>query len=57
MVTSTTIPPQVEYRLTETGHSLAAAIGALADWSRDHTDVIASARQRWDVEHGVDETE
>ncbi|MGW4767049.1 winged helix-turn-helix transcriptional regulator [Nocardia sp. NPDC004278] len=52
-----TIPPQVEYRLTETGRSLAAAIGALADWSRAHRDVIASARQRWDVEHGVDGTE
>ncbi|MEU0505373.1 helix-turn-helix domain-containing protein [Nocardia sp. NPDC005998] len=52
-----TIPPQVEYRLTETGRSLAAAIGALADWSREHRDVITSARQRWDVEHGVDGTE
>jgi len=47
-----TIPPQIEYRLTETGRSLAAAIGALADWSRNHKGVIASARQRWDVEHG-----
>jgi DNA-binding HxlR family transcriptional regulator len=31
-----TIPPQVEYRLTETGRSLAQAILTLADWSRDH---------------------
>lgn len=46
-----TIPPQVEYRLTETGQSLAEAIGALADWSRDHKDRIADARRRWDTEH------
>ncbi|MEV2225323.1 helix-turn-helix domain-containing protein [Nocardia vinacea] len=46
-----TIPPQVEYRLTETGQSLAEAIGALADWSRDHKDRIADARRRWDAEH------
>ncbi|WP_433761799.1 winged helix-turn-helix transcriptional regulator [Nocardia sp. CA-135398] len=47
-----TIPPQVEYRLTETGQSLAEAIGALADWSRDHKDRIADARRHWDAEHG-----
>jgi DNA-binding HxlR family transcriptional regulator len=52
-----TIPPQVEYRLTDMGHSLAAAIAALADWSRHHKDVIAAARQSWDVEHGADGTE
>ncbi|MGV9539778.1 winged helix-turn-helix transcriptional regulator [Nocardia beijingensis] len=40
-----TIPPQVEYRLTETGQRLAAAIGALADWSREHKDRIADARR------------
>ncbi|MEU6187647.1 helix-turn-helix domain-containing protein [Nocardia sp. NPDC047038] len=47
-----TIPPQVEYRLTETGQSLAAAISALADWSREHKDRIADARRHWDAEHG-----
>ncbi len=47
-----TIPPQVEYRLTETGQSLAAAIGALADWSRKHKDRIADARRHRDAEHG-----
>ncbi|WP_063045629.1 winged helix-turn-helix transcriptional regulator [Nocardia pseudovaccinii] len=46
-----TIPPQVEYRLTETGQSLAEAIGALAEWSRDHKDRIAAARRHWDAEH------
>jgi DNA-binding HxlR family transcriptional regulator len=46
-----TIPPQVDYRLTATGRSLADTIFSLADWSRDHKDSIASARDLWDTEH------
>jgi DNA-binding HxlR family transcriptional regulator len=46
-----TIPPQVDYRLTATGLSLAAAIVALADWSRAHKDAIAWSRERWDREN------
>ncbi|WP_158853676.1 winged helix-turn-helix transcriptional regulator [Saccharothrix deserti] len=46
-----TIPPQVEYRLTDVGDSLAKTISGLADWSRDHQDTMAAARQRWDAEH------
>ncbi|MER7500052.1 helix-turn-helix domain-containing protein [Nonomuraea pusilla] len=45
-----TIPPQVEYRLTPMGHSLAEAVASLADWSRDHKDAIAASRARWDAE-------
>jgi DNA-binding HxlR family transcriptional regulator len=45
-----TIPPKVDYRLTEMGASLADMIVRLADWSRDHKDAIASARNRWDAE-------
>ncbi|MFX0578074.1 winged helix-turn-helix transcriptional regulator [Nocardia nepalensis] len=52
-----TIPPQVEYRLTDVGRSLATAIAALADWSRNHKEAIAAARQSWDIEHGDDGTE
>jgi DNA-binding HxlR family transcriptional regulator len=52
-----TIPPQVEYRLTESGRSLAEMISRLADWSRDQKAGIASARQRWDAEHAGDGTE
>lgn len=48
-----TIPPQVEYRLTELGVSLAGVAAGLADWSRDHMDVVAAARERWDAEHGA----
>ena len=43
-----TIPPQVEYRLTPVGQSLAETVERLADWSREHKDTIAAARERWD---------
>jgi DNA-binding HxlR family transcriptional regulator len=43
-----TIPPQVEYRLTDLGRSLSTAVRQLADWSRDHRSAIAEARVRWD---------
>ena len=46
-----TIPPQVEYRLTTIGQSLADTVFGLADWSATHKSAIASARQRWDAEH------
>jgi len=44
-----TIPPQVEYRLTDLGRSLAAQVVSLADWSRSHRTAIAEARERWDA--------
>jgi DNA-binding HxlR family transcriptional regulator len=46
-----TIPPQVDYRLTEVGRGLAATVFGLADWSRDNKNAIAAARGRWDTEH------
>ncbi|MFI6601698.1 winged helix-turn-helix transcriptional regulator [Nonomuraea sp. NPDC050536] len=46
-----TIPPQVEYRLTPMGRSLAATITGLADWSRAHKDEIATSRETWDTQH------
>jgi DNA-binding HxlR family transcriptional regulator len=46
-----TIPPQVDYRLTEMGRGLAATISGLADWSRDNKNAIAAARGRWDADH------
>ncbi|MET1072057.1 MAG: helix-turn-helix domain-containing protein [Umezawaea sp.] len=45
-----TVPPQVEYRLTTMGESLAVAVGRLADWSRDHRDAVGEARAKWDAE-------
>jgi DNA-binding HxlR family transcriptional regulator len=46
-----TVPPQVDYRLTQMGHSLAGTIFVLADWSRAHKDAIVAARNRWDADH------
>ncbi|MFD0857095.1 winged helix-turn-helix transcriptional regulator [Actinomadura adrarensis] len=48
-----TIPPQVDYRLTPMGRSLAEMVNALADWSRDHMDAMADARADWDAEQEV----
>ncbi|MFG2630211.1 winged helix-turn-helix transcriptional regulator [Streptomyces sp. NPDC048473] len=44
-----TIPPQVEYELTETGHSLTHLIKSLADWSIGHRPAIAASREAWDA--------
>ncbi|MEU2119668.1 helix-turn-helix domain-containing protein [Streptomyces sp. NPDC016459] len=44
-----TTPPQVEYALTETGHSMTHLIKQLVDWSLDHRAVIARSREEWDV--------
>ncbi|MEU5582547.1 helix-turn-helix domain-containing protein [Streptomyces huasconensis] len=44
-----TIPPQVEYELTEMGHSLTHLVKALADWSIDHRPAIAAARATYDA--------
>lgn len=44
-----TVPPQVEYELTETGHSLTHLVKALADWSIAHRPVIAASHAAWDA--------
>lgn len=46
-----TVPPQVEYGLTPLGHELTHMIKALADWSLDHRDAIATARREFDAAH------
>ncbi|MEU8521106.1 helix-turn-helix domain-containing protein [Streptomyces sp. NBC_01216] len=45
-----TVPPQVEYALTETRHSLTHLIKQLIDWSLDHREVIGRARAEWDAQ-------
>ncbi|WP_329622677.1 helix-turn-helix transcriptional regulator [Streptomyces sp. NBC_01255] len=44
-----TTPPQVEYALTGTGHSMTQLIKQLVDWSLDHRAVIARSREEWDT--------
>ncbi|MFF5975351.1 winged helix-turn-helix transcriptional regulator [Streptomyces sp. NPDC012769] len=46
-----TTPPQVEYSLTETGHSMTHLIKQLIDWSLDHRSTIARSREEWDARH------
>ncbi|MFD0367144.1 winged helix-turn-helix transcriptional regulator [Streptomyces sp. NPDC059071] len=46
-----TTPPQVEYSLTETGHSMTHLIKQLIDWSLDHRATITRARAEWDARH------
>jgi len=51
MVTRTvfpTIPPRVEYALTELGHELKVPVRALGEWARSNIDRIDAARARFD---------
>jgi DNA-binding HxlR family transcriptional regulator len=43
-----TVPAQVEYELTETGHALTHLVKTIADWSDAHHDAIGRARAAWD---------
>ena len=43
-----TIPPRVDYELTELGHSLLAPVGALGSWARQNRPKIQQARLRFD---------
>jgi DNA-binding HxlR family transcriptional regulator len=44
-----TVPPRVDYELTELGHSLWKPVEALGSWARENQDQIAAARQRFDA--------
>lgn len=41
-------PPQVEYALTDLGHSLQGALGGLARWSEQNHGAIRAARAAFD---------
>ncbi|GAA3083233.1 helix-turn-helix domain-containing protein [Pseudonocardia yunnanensis] len=43
-----TVPPRVEYALTETGRTLLDVVTALARWTDQHVDVIRAARADYD---------
>jgi len=52
MVTRTifpTIPPKVEYRLTDLGQSLRVPVDALGNWAFDNIACITAARQAFDA--------
>ena len=43
-----TIPPRVDYELTELGHSLREPVQALGQWAIAHIDCIRAAQVRFD---------
>src|SRR6185503_18867454 len=46
-----TIPPRVDYELTELGRSLQKPICGLVQWSMENADAIFDAQKRYDSEH------
>jgi DNA-binding HxlR family transcriptional regulator len=44
------IPPRVDYELTELGQSLQKPICGLATWATDNVEAIHSAQARFDAE-------
>jgi DNA-binding HxlR family transcriptional regulator len=49
-----TSPPQVEYRLTPLGHSMAEPALAFGEWVLEHLADFEAARRRFDTHHNVD---
>lgn len=43
-------PPQVEYSLTELGHTATGPLKAIRDWSEQHLGHVLDARKRFDVD-------
>ena len=48
-----TVPPQVEYALTERGHSLHTVLYQLVDWTDEHLAGIQASRTAYDKGHSV----
>ena len=46
-----TIPPRVDYELTELGQSLQKPICGLATWATENVETIHAAQARFDAEH------
>ena len=47
------IPPRVDYELTEMGRSLAEPVKALGAWAFRHLDAIGAAQTRYDGQAGA----
>lgn len=43
-----TIPPKVEYQLTDAGRSLIGPLKALSNWAIEHQPVVEAARAKFD---------
>jgi DNA-binding HxlR family transcriptional regulator len=46
-----TIPPRVDYELTELGMSLRDPVRALGRWASEHIDCIRAAQERFDAQN------
>lgn len=46
-----TIPPRVDYELTDLGQSLQKPICGLAQWATENVETIHAAQSRYDSEH------
>jgi DNA-binding HxlR family transcriptional regulator len=46
-----TIPPRVDYELTELGTSLVAPLRGIEMWALEHVEDIHEAHARFDAEH------
>ncbi|MDP9768033.1 transcriptional regulator [Kosakonia cowanii] len=47
-----TVPPQVEYRLSELGQSLSQVLKGLADWAQNNSKTILLSRSTYDAKNG-----
>lgn len=45
-----TVPPKVEYTLTELGSTLTSPLAVIRDWAESHINEINDARTRYDAE-------
>lgn len=45
-----TVPPRVDYSLTELGRTLLGPLSALDTWANEHRDDIITARERHDLQ-------
>jgi DNA-binding HxlR family transcriptional regulator len=43
-----TVPPRVDYELTELGRTLLVPLGALSAWANDHRGDVQAAREKHD---------
>ncbi|MFE1166517.1 winged helix-turn-helix transcriptional regulator [Nocardiopsis sp. NPDC058789] len=47
-----TVPPRVDYELTDLGHTLLAPLTALDRWAQEHREEVRAARERHDRANG-----
>ncbi len=48
-----TIPPRVDYELTDLGHELLGPVSVLGEWARLNTERVRQARRHFDARSGA----